>query len=256
MYINYFTPLPLKGWLFMKRQSTVRKSWTQRYFVLESKELRCYKNELDTTPILTFNLRHYKLEIPSASSISSPSSPSSTKQNIFKLIGQTSDLMELILQADNEKHFTQWVDTLEQHLGEQDEVLNEDPLYVYSTQSSTDVLDRWLEKYDLLVPSTDRHTPSLISLAPSSTYDNDADSDYSDDEFPNMLSPMTPTTMTHYPPPSHQALNHNMDGSKSSPTSTSTSSSSSKFFGFLLSISGSKKKHNNNKSSQLDSRIH
>lgn len=46
MYNNYFTPLPLKGWLIMKKQSSVRKNWIQRYFVLESKELRCYKNEV------------------------------------------------------------------------------------------------------------------------------------------------------------------------------------------------------------------
>ncbi|CAO3638732.1 unnamed protein product [Cunninghamella blakesleeana] len=228
MYNNYFTPLPLKGWLIMKKQSSVRKNWIQRYFVLESKELRCYKNENDVSAIFTYNLRHYKLEVQN----------NSTRQNVFKLVGQQN---ELLLQADNEKHFTQWVDTLELHVGEQNELLSEDPLYTYDTKSSTDVLDKWLEKYDLIVPTTDRHTPSLISLAPSSTFESNTNNDdEEDDDYPNINTPMTP----HFDP--SIIMDHPHDDIRPAP-------SHSKFFGFLLSISGNKR---NKKNTPIDSRIH
>lgn len=157
-------------------------------------------------------------------------------------MGQQSENLELLLQADGEKHFTQWIDTLELHIGEQNELLSEDPLYTYDTKSSTDVLDKWLEKYDLIVPSTDRHTPSLISLAPSSTFEsNDNNNDDDDDYYyPNIITPMAPNF-------DQSIIMDHDDNIKPTPIH-------SKFFGFLWSISGGNKK--NKKASQLDSRIH
>jgi hypothetical protein len=106
-----------------------------------------------------------------------------------------------------------------------------------------DVLDKWLERYDLIVPRTDRCTSSLLSLAPSSSYGNEDDNDVDDDNDSDLEDLAREQSEPHVLEPSTSA-------------NTRTSSSSSRFLGFLWTVNAKKTKGASGPSSPVTSSIH
>ncbi|KAI8085111.1 uncharacterized protein BX664DRAFT_338544 [Halteromyces radiatus] len=227
MYRHSFSSPTMKGWLLQKSRIGLRKTRIRYYFILESQQLRSYKtNRPDALPISSIDLSEYELQIQS-----------SAKQFTFQLIHQTNKSSanttptsssfpsaNLDLQAENELDWSHWVDTLEHYVGDHHHTVNNISSNIgsYDDQNQVDVLDKWLGRYDLMVPSTDRFTPSLLSLAPSSTYDNNDDVDDS-----NSISSRIPTTL---------------DQPSSSESLSSPPSKQRRFLGFLSSITAKKSK--------------
>lgn len=202
-------------------------------------------------PISTFDLREYHLQ-----------NQTTTKPFTFQLIHQSSSKSamaaplspslpspDLYLQAENEKEWGNWVDTLERHVGDQQHVgspTSGDALDIYH-HDQVDVLDKWLERYDLIVPRTDRCTSSLLSLAPSSSYGNEDDNDVDDDNE----SDLEDLTREQQQP----SAPHVLEPSTSANTRTS-SSSSSRFLGFLWTVNAKKTRAASGPSSPVTSTIH
>ncbi|CAO3594058.1 unnamed protein product [Absidia cylindrospora] len=248
-YIQSFTSPTIKGWLMKKARTGLRKTWIRRYFVLESQQLKCYKsNKDDAPPIATFDLREYQLQ-----------TRSSSKPFTFQLIHQNSKSssttpmspslpsLDLYLQAGNEKEWGNWVDTLERHVGDQQHLMvnasseSHDYFDQYDNDR-VDVLDKWLERYDLIVPRADRCTSSLLSLAPSSNYDIDDDDDDVDDNDDSDLQDMSRQQQLTSPPrtPVTEKLPQAINPSAS--TTSSSTSSSPRFLGFLWTINSKRSK--------------
>jgi hypothetical protein len=242
-YIQSFSSPTIKGWLMKKARTGLRKTWTRRYFILESQQLRCYKNNQENAlPISTFDLREYHMQ-----------NQTTTKPFTFQLIHQSSSKSamaaplspslpspDLYLQAENENEWSHWVDTLERHVGDQQHIgspTTSDSMDLYH-HDQVDVLDKWLERYDLIVPRTDRCTSSLLSLAPSSSYDNENDNDVDDDNDSDL----------------EDLARHVLEPSTSA--NTRTSSSSSRFLGFLWTVNAKKAKAASGPSSPVTSSIH
>lgn len=241
-YIHSFSSPNIKGWLLKKARTGFRKTWSRCYFILESQQLRCYKDDQDDAlPMSTFDLCDYQLQ-----------NQPSNKPYTFQLIHRNSKSSlgttpisssvpspDLYLQAENEEEWTLWMETLDDHLP---------GIYDYNDNQQVDVLNKWLERYDLIVPSTDRFTPSLLSLAPSSSYANDDDeaSDISTIDI-DRTATMSPAIMEHHQQQQQQQL---LD--IPSPTMKKSTSPSSRFLGFLWTTNTTKK----SKASPLGSGTH
>jgi hypothetical protein len=244
-YIHSFSSPTFQGWLMKKARTGLRKTWTRHYFTLELQQLRCYRNDQpDSLPISTFDLREYQLQnqpsnkpftfqLIHQTSKSSLSTSTIDAETIMDTASRTSRAPspDLYLQAENENEWSNWVDTLESHVGAQPytPAINSNSTldFTHNDQQEVDVLDKWLERYDLIVPRADRSSPSLISLAPSSSFANDNDDDSKVD----------------YP------LDGDFDGPPSTPIHTqhpldltTTKNSSSRFLGFLWTVNTKKDK--------------
>ncbi|ORX48564.1 hypothetical protein DM01DRAFT_1409845 [Hesseltinella vesiculosa] len=162
------TTLLMKGWLWLKKHHTSSlKKKSRRYFTLDTQQvLSCYKKACPSpspayedaslpTPLVTVDLRSYRLQTQT------------DKPLTFLLCHDTDSNLDLTLEATSELDWSQWIDTLEQCVGNA-------PGYYLGPQ--TNVLEKWLERFDLHVPLPDRLTPSLVSLAPSSVLSPDDDS--------------------------------------------------------------------------------
>ncbi|KAI8332940.1 hypothetical protein BC941DRAFT_452914 [Chlamydoabsidia padenii] len=231
--IHSFTSPTFRGWLLKKARTGLRKAWTRHYFILERQQLRCYKNDQpDSQPISTFDLREYQLQ-----------NKPSNKPFTFQLIHHTKTTSStsrtpspnLYLQAQDENEWSNWVDTLESHVGDQhytaefnsDSTVDflhqqqqQQQAYHYHDDQQMDVLDKWLERYDLIVPRADRSSPSLLSLAPSSSFandNNDADIDCNGLDLDGLALPA----------PQHQLVNL-------------STTSSPRFLGFLWTVNTKK----------------
>ncbi|KAI8339124.1 hypothetical protein BC941DRAFT_422150 [Chlamydoabsidia padenii] len=254
-YIQSFSSPTIEGWLMKKARTGLRKTWTRRYFILESQQLRCYKNnQSDSLPISTFDLREYQLQ-----------NQSTTKPFTFQLIHQNSSKAALVvplspslpspdlyLQAENEQEWCNWVDTLERHVRDQQTLTcdNKNDLFERDDHQQVDVLDKWLERYDLIIPRTNRCTSSLLSLAPSSFYDNDHDEveDDNDSDLEDLGRQQghrssTPPIIT--------------ESSYMEPPLSSNTKPSSRFLGFLWTMNTKKSKvSSSGLSSPVTSSIH
>ncbi|ORZ24064.1 hypothetical protein BCR42DRAFT_446042 [Absidia repens] len=244
-YIQSFSSPTIKGWLMKKARTGLRKTWIRRYFVLESQQLRCYKsNQDDAPPISSFDLREYQLQ-----------TRSSSKPFTFQLIHQNSKSsstapmspslpsLDLYLQAGNEKEWGNWVDTLERHVGDQQHLMmnasseSHDYYFDHYDNDRVDVLDKWLERYDLIVPRADRCTSSLLSLAPSSNYDVDVDEDEVDDNDDSDLQDMSRQQHQQLTNPPRSPVTEKLPqainpSASTSSTSSDPKSSSSRFWVF------------------------
>ncbi|KAI8064458.1 hypothetical protein BC940DRAFT_305763 [Gongronella butleri] len=152
--------LLMKGWLWQKKQHASLKKKTRRYFTLDTQQmLHCFKQPMPASSslydradqashaIASYDMRLYRLQVQS------------DKPLTFHLVHEKNNALTLCLEASCKQEWTQWIDTLEQCVGSA-------PSYYLGPQ--TDVLDKWLERFDLMVPLPDRLTPSTVSLAPSS----------------------------------------------------------------------------------------
>ncbi|CAO3589830.1 unnamed protein product [Absidia cylindrospora] len=228
-YIHSFSSPTIKGWLLKKARTGFRKTWSRQYFVLESQQLRCYKNDQDdTSPISIFDLCEYQLQNqPSNKPFTFQLIHRSSKCSLVTPVSSTAPSSDLYLQAENEEEWTFWMDTL----GEQQHYMSGASIYDYpchEDEPQVDVLNKWLERYDLIVPSTDRFTPSLLSLAPSSAYAND-DDESSDDSTIDLDKTTTPE---HACPIIMDHQQSFLDVPSPSPM-LKDSPSSSRFLGFL-----------------------
>ncbi|KAI8085112.1 uncharacterized protein BX664DRAFT_338545 [Halteromyces radiatus] len=251
-YIHSFSSPTMKGWLLQKSRIGLRKTRIRYYFILESQQLRSYKTDRpDALPISSIDLSEYELQIqPSA------------KQFTFQLIHQTSKSsanttstffpsINLDLQAENELDWSHWVDTLEHHVGDQvNNVAGNNDHHRH--QDQVNVLDKWLGRYDLIVPSTDRCTPSLLSLAPSSSYDNNDDLDDL-----NPISPRTPVfdQQQHQEHQQQQQQQSSSVKSASSTITTNTTTKPRRFFSFLSSFTSKKNKSATSSSTKASSPV-
>ncbi|KAI8391110.1 uncharacterized protein BYT42DRAFT_555664 [Radiomyces spectabilis] len=139
--------ISLKGWL-NKQKHGVCKTFVRRYFVLEGRELRYYKNESDPIPQTIIDLDHYHI-ISNA-----PAKKSSQRLHTFLLLSndeQKQERPDYVLQADSEENMHLWISHL------QEEVIN-----------STSVLDKWLKRLDMHTPAPLPSTPLSPPLSSSS----------------------------------------------------------------------------------------
>ncbi|KAG0170838.1 Rho GTPase-activating protein 22 [Apophysomyces sp. BC1015] len=129
----------MQGWL-QKQRHGLYKPFLRRFFVLDGRELRYYKNDTDHSPQNVVDLLHYRVEAISRRS--------SQPQTMFRLVSDnnTVDQPHFLLQAATEQDMQTWVTALHQQIA-----------------GATHVLEKWLERFDVHTP-TSEHTQSRTSV--------------------------------------------------------------------------------------------
>ncbi|KAG1454818.1 hypothetical protein G6F56_007229 [Rhizopus delemar] len=113
----------------MKQKHGKFKGFQKRFFVLYDEELRYYKTQNDSTALAIISLDHYTL-----THVQTENQTTENKQ--FCLLSDDEskyDWPDYFLQAESEQDWKIWVDCLTQ----------------LTTESTTSVLDKWLERLDM-----------------------------------------------------------------------------------------------------------
>ncbi|CDH49944.1 predicted protein [Lichtheimia corymbifera JMRC:FSU:9682] len=176
-----------EGWLYKLSWTNLHRSWQRRYYVLQGKELRCYKKPDDHKPSSTIDLKHY---------VRVNMFPSKHSQWTFRLETGCRYHKSYLLCGETEADSRSWIHTIaarihpehssqlcapgEHHLKQyyqhhynnhsnnsvdDDDGIDEEIISDYGSS----VLDKWLERLDLQDDPSKKSMTSIATPMPSST---------------------------------------------------------------------------------------
>ncbi|KAI7881669.1 PH domain-like protein [Lichtheimia hyalospora FSU 10163] len=175
-----------EGWLYKLSWTNLHRSWQRRYYVLQGRELRCYKKPDDHKPSSTIDLKHY---------VRVNMYPSKHSQWTFRLETGCRYHKSHLLCGETEAESRSWIHTIaarihpehssqlcapgEHHLKQyyqqhynnhshpsvDEDDIDEEIISDYGSS----VLDKWLERLDLQDDPSKKSTSSISSVTPSST---------------------------------------------------------------------------------------